>query len=227
MPCAQSGASGILWIDIDPCPMRFACIVLAFLCTVACGFVGERLQTGDLVFVCETEGGVSNAGSMSEAIMSATGSITHVAVVEVDDAGGLWVIDATPKRGVERHSLESLIQDNPNAVFTVKRLRDTSGVSRFVENAKSFIGESYDYTFLPDNGAMYCSELIREAFRRPDGSPLFETAPMNFLASDGSVPFYWKQVFESLGMEVPQGVAGTNPQDLSMSPLLVEVNVSL
>ena len=116
--------------------MRFACIVLAFLCTVACGFVGERLQTGDLVFVGETEGGAGQC-------------------------------------------------------------------------------------------AMYCSELIREAFRRPDGSPLFETAPMNFLASDGSVPSYWKQLFESLGMEVPQGVAGTNPQDLSISPLLVEVNVSL
>ena len=197
------------------------------LCSAACSFVSESLQTGDLLFVGEGAGSASNSGSMSEAIVSATGAITHVAIIEVDGSGTTWVIDATPKRGVARYPLASLLKDNPGASFTVKRLRDTSGVSRFVENAKAFIGQPYDLTFLPDNDAMYCSELIRESFRLPDGTCLFEEAPMNFLAPDGTVPAYWEQLFDDLGMEVPQGVPGTNPQQMSQSPLLVEVETDL
>lgn len=207
--------------------MRRAFVILLMLCSAACSFVSESLQTGDLLFVGEGAGSASNSGSMSEAIVSATGSITHVAIIEVDGSGTTWVIDATPKRGVARYPLTSLLKENPDASFTVKRLRDTNGVSRFVENAKAFIGRPYDLTFLPDNDAMYCSELIRESFRLPDGTCLFEEAPMNFLAPDGTVPPYWEQLFEDLGMEVPQGVPGTNPQQMSQSPLLVEVETDL
>ena len=207
--------------------MKRAFVILLMLCSAACSFVSESLQTGDLLFVGEGAGSASNSGSMSEAIVSATGSITHVAIIEVDGSGTTWVIDATPKRGVARYPLTSLLKENPDASFTVKRLRDTSGVSRFVENAKAFIGRPYDLTFLPDNDAMYCSELIRESFRLPDGTCLFEEAPMNFLAPDGTVPPYWEQLFEDLGMEVPQGVPGTNPQQMSQSPLLVEVETEL
>lgn len=207
--------------------MRRAFVILLMLCSAACSFVSESLQTGDLLFVGEGAGSASNSDSMSEAIVSATGSITHVAIIEVDGSGTTWVIDATPKRGVARYPLTSLLKENPDASFTVKRLRDTSGVSRFVENAKALIGRPYDLTFLPDNDAMYCSELIRESFRLPDGTCLFEEAPMNFLAPDGTVPPYWEQLFEDLGMEVPQGVPGTNPQQMSQSPLLVEVETDL
>lgn len=207
--------------------MKRTAFILLLLCAAACALVGERLQTGDLVFVGVEEGSDADAGSMSDAIVSATGSITHVGIVEVDGSGTVWIIDASPKRGVARHSLASFISDNPRAVFTVKRLRDTSGVSQFVENAKAHIGEPYDLAFLPDNGAMYCSELIREACHRPDGSFLFEETPMNFLAADGTVPAYWDQLFADLGMEVPQGVLGTNPQELSQSPLLEEVEIEL
>lgn len=162
---------------------------------------------------------------MDEAIVSATGNLTHVAIVEIDADGNRWVIDATPQRGVCRYSLDTLIQDNPGAVFLVKRLRDTSGVSRFVDNARRFIGEPYDLSFLPGNDAHYCSELVRDAYRRPDGEYLFEDRPMNFLAPDGSMPSYWESLFGELGMPVPQGIPGTNPQDMSASPLLETVPV--
>ena len=203
---------------------RTATIILS-LCLAACSSNEALLHTGDLIFVGETEG--AEAGSMSRAIVSATGSITHVAIVEVDVTGDVWVIDATPRLGVSRHPLASLIQDNPSATFIVKRLRDTTGASRFIENAKAFIGQPYDHTFMPGNGALYCSELVRESFRLADGSFLFNEAPMNFLAPDGSTPQYWKQLFDGLGMEVPQGVLGTNPQDMSRSPLLETVETEL
>ena len=160
---------------------------------------------------------------MDEAIVSATGNLTHVAIVEIDADGNPWVIDATPKRGVCRYPLDTLVLDNPGATFLVKRLRDTSGIALFVGNARRFVGEPYDLTFLPDNGAHYCSELVRDAYRRPDGNFLFEERPMNFLAPDGSMPPYWESLFDRLGMPVPQGIPGTNPQDMSASPLLETV----
>ena len=193
------------------------------LALAACHSPAERLRTGDLLFVGTSE----EAGSMDEAIVAATGELTHVAIIQVTPDGTPWVIDATPQRGVGRYPLDSLLQANPGAAFQVKRLKDTTGVSRFVGNALRWVGKPYDLAFLPDNEAYYCSELVRDAYRRPDGSYLFDAAPMNFLAPDGSLPPYWKELFERLEMPVPQGVPGTNPQDMSRSPLLEDVPLVL
>lgn len=43
---------------------------------------------------------------------------------------------------------------------------------------------------------------------------------MNFLDSEGNLPEYWKELFEKLQMDVPQGLPGTNPEDLSRSTTL-------
>ena len=50
---------------------------------------------------------------------------------------------------------------------------------------------------------------------------------MNFKAPDGTMPPYWEWLFGKLGMEVPQDLPGTNPQDMSMSPCLVDVPASV
>lgn len=50
---------------------------------------------------------------------------------------------------------------------------------------------------------------------------------MNFLAPDGSLPAYWEELFERLDMPVPQDVPGTNPQDMSLSPLLMDVPIPI
>lgn len=57
-----------------------------------------------------------------------------------------------------------------------------------------------------------------------DGKPVFQSEPMNWLAPDGTMPPYWEWLFGQLGMDVPQGVPGTNPQRMSESKLLVEVH---
>lgn len=194
---------------------RFLCLSLLLL-ALSCGH--SRLRTGDLLFVGPGEG-----SPMDEAIASSTGTWTHVALIEIDPSGTPWVIDATPRRGVGRYPLDTLLRENPGAEMLVKRLRDTTGVAGFVDQARRLIGRPYDFAFLPENGAWYCSELVHDTYRRPDGSFLFENKPMNFLASDGSLPAYWQSLFDNLGIPVPQGTPGSNPQDLSASPLLVTV----
>lgn len=200
--------------------MRFAvmmCLALALCC---CSHE-NRLRNGDLIF--ERAG----QGRMSEAIDSATShgdeaeSFSHVAIVEVS-GDSVYVIEAVPKHGVRRVTFDEYMADSADIV--VMRLDGNYDASSFIENAKRFIGQPYDFWFMPDNGKMYCSELVYESYRDDCGEPIFETKPMNFRASDGSVPQYWVDLFDELGASIPHGVPGTNPNDMSRSPLLIPVN---
>lgn len=188
-----------------------------------------RLRSCDLIFVSGSRS--SEDSSMDKAITLATGdpesmSFTHVAIVERRWMR-LWVIDASPRHGVARRRFSEFLkeQEGPGVHLAVKRLRTMRGLSRrdILCNAESYLWQSYDFTFMPDNGMMYCSELVRESYRDRQGRYIFDAAPMNFLAPDGSLPEYWHELFESIETEVPQGVPGTNPQDMSQSPLLETV----
>ena len=156
-------------------------------------------------------------------------NIIHVAVAEVQ-GDSCWIIDATIKHGVDRHPLDTFLtdftlRDGSYPVFKVMRLRDDSRAQEFVDNTRKFLGQPYDSAFLPDNGAMYCSELVYESYLTPDGGHIFSEAPMNFLDDEGAMPVYWEQLFGMLGMEVPQGIPGTNPRQMSRDPALVNVEL--
>ena len=188
-------------------------LILLFL--VACqGPQGPK--TGDLIFVAST------SGEMDGAISAATGAFTHVAILEV--AGdSLWVIDAHPAHGVSRRPLDVFLEENgADAYYSVMRVRGFDAATA-VERAKAFIGLPYDLRFLPGNDAYYCSELVQACFLTAEGTPLFPSAPMNWLDSDGSLPAFWQQNFAALGMDVPQGVPGTNPAAMAASPCLEDV----
>lgn len=171
----------------------------------------KPLLPGDLLFFRDSEG-------MGAAVKESTGPYTHVAMVEsVGDT--VWIIDATPQNGVSRRPYLRSYKDIPD----VYRLEDRSGVDSALIRARSFIGLPYDNAFLPDNGAFYCSELVYECFLSSDlqeNRHLFEAKPMNWRNADGKLPKSWKEHFKKLKMPVPEGVMGTNPTDLSRSPLL-------
>lgn len=183
-------------------------------------------STGNLIFIRDTTG-------MGSAIQSATAldthqlAFTHVAITECTDSG-VFVIDATPALGVARRPLNDFIaavwDTNSDYSFTsiaqyyyVDVPYDTATL---LARLHSLTGLPYDPYFLPHNGRLYCSELVQECFLDPEGNPLFPSKPMNFLASDGTLPAYWQHHFDSLGTAVPQGTPGTNPNDMSRSPIL-------
>lgn len=183
-------------------------------------------HTGDLIFVCDTTG-------MGSAIQSSTGDkkdqhvFTHVAIAECTDSG-IYVIDATPRLGVSRRTLGEFILSvtggDPDRPFTqyayyyqVAVPFDTLLLQR---RLKAFVGQPYDHYFMPDNGRMYCSELVYECFFDCNGHHLFPVKPMNFKAADGSMPRYWQEHFGRLGTAIPQDMPGTNPNDMSKSPIL-------
>lgn len=207
-------------------------IILASMLLLAVG-CGQKntLRNGDLVFVGLPMDYKADSTSMDSAISAATGAegtlnLIHVAIAEVK-ADSVWIIDATIRRGVDRHPLDTFLrdftlEDGRYPAFLVKRVKGVDA-NAAVERAKSFCGRKYDSRFLPDNEDLYCSELVQDSFLDRDGFPVFPSAPMNWLAPDGTMPPYWTYLFGLLGMEVPQDVLGTNPQNMSMASNLVEV----
>lgn len=196
---------------------------------------GGNLKTGDLVFVGIPMDYSLDEGTMDEAICASTGNgnlnLIHVAILEVEK-DSTWIIDATIARGVDRYPLDTFLtnftlKDGSLPTFIIKRLKHSRHAAEYVENAKKFIGLPYDVAFLPDNGAMYCTELVRDSYRTPDGGYIFDEKPMNFKNAEGEFPLYWQQLFALIGQEIPQGIPGTNPQDMSQAPCLSGRELSL
>lgn len=176
------------------------------------------LRPGDLLFFADSKG-------MGDAIKESTGHYTHVAIVESTTRDTVWVIDATPEEGVARRPLRYRRGFFPD-IYRLKADISNVEIDSILNRARSYIGQPYDDAFLPDNGAMYCSELVYECYLDEfhsgnyPGDHLFEAKPMNWRNAKGKLPRYWKKHFRKLRMKVPEGVPGTNPTDLSRSPLL-------
>ena len=192
---------------------RLASIIVLF--ALCCGYAAaqwERLQSGDLIFVRDTSG-------MGLAVQQTTGQYTHVALVE-RSGDSLYIIDATPTLGVSRRHLSPLtFHLSPCDVYRLTISFDTAAV---ISRAHNFLGQPYDDAFMHDNGALYCSELIYECYLDSLCRHLFDAVPMNWRTPDGTIPAYWIDHFKRLNAPIPEGLPGTNPTSLSLSPLLIK-----
>ena len=124
-------------------------------------------ESGDLIFQ------VGIAGGMTEAIADATGgesdlSFTHVGILTVEPAG-IYVLEAKSEPGVTMTPLQKFldssatIEGRPAAAIariTLPERRELA--TRAIGEAKKYLGQPYDDSFLPHNGKMYCSELAWE-----------------------------------------------------------------
>ena len=198
---------------------RYLGIILLLLATLSCRQRAASLRNGDLVFVGIPLEYSLEKDSMDAAISASTGkdglNLIHVAIAEVRE-DSTWIIDATIRRGVDRHPLDTFLtdftlRDGSLPVFFIGRVQGVDADAA-VERAKTYCGRAYDSRFLPGNEDLYCSELVQLSYLNASGEEVFQSEPMNFLAPDGTMPLYWEQIFAILGMDVPQGVPGTNPQ---------------
>ena len=183
-------------------------------------------RDGDLLFC------TSGNTAMSQAITTATRTRNHIqydhVAVYANVDGVPSVIEASAQAGVCVVSWEEFIERadriDGKPGIDVMRINEDVDIPAAIDKALSFKGQSYDWYYLPENGMMYCSELIYESFLRRDGSHLFTPAPMNFRDKDGNMPEFWEELFAGLGKEVPEGEPGTNPNDMSMEPVLTLVH---
>lgn len=200
-------------------------VLIAFLFSVlSCS--AYELKPCDLLFV------TSGVSDFSEAITRSTSrgdslSFTHVAMV-YSCGDSLRVIEADPENGVRTLELNRFLAQCPTVNnlpgVVAMRLEIDFDKPQTVTNALSFVGQPYDWYYLPENGMMYCSELIYESYIDKTGKRVFNDAPMNFKAADGTIPAFWLDLYSKLGMDVPQGQPGTNPNDMARQPGLIEIH---
>ncbi len=206
--------------------MRRPVIILAVLAlAAAAAAILHRpcsLRAGDLLFQV-------SEGGMSEAIETATsGNYSHVGILDGSWMGGVW--EATPQGGVVRTPLRQFLKGSARDAegrprVTVRRLRRDIDTRDVLRRARALAGHSYDFAFAPGDSTLYCSELIYECFRDSAGAPVFSAIPMTFKGPDGEILPYWVRHYAAMGLPVPEGAPGTNPNDLSRDPQLMDIPV--
>lgn len=192
----------------------------------SCSRNTPSLRPGDLLFQVGAKSEMS--GAISAATRNGTRlNYTHVGIA-LPAPGADSVLEATSDGGVRVTPLAEFLEGSAyldgRPIVTVMRLRDTSGAAASIQRARTYLGQPYDFSYRPDNGKMYCSELVWESYRRADGRRIFTARPMNFRAPDGTMPDFWVELFDSLGESIPEGVPGTNPNGMARDAALEEVD---
>ena len=206
--------------------------------------ISNEVQKGDLLFVglpyeywCDDDSMLADITNRTErfragnCLLTDTLNLIHVAILDKEN-DSLYVIDATLKRGVARYPFSDFIEqftlhDGSIPSFKVCRLKNGKEASHFVENAKRFIGQPYDVAFAPKNGAMYCSELVRESYVTEAGDTLFAEYRVSTVGPDGKVAPYWQKLFSKMNASSPEGKNGTWPATMFYDPHIKAVDVDL
>lgn len=203
--------------------MKQALIYIGMLLlAISCGRNRDRLHTGRLPLPGRKKHGDDRGDHGGDGQRRAAEFLTRGDQAVVG-GGADSVLEATTDGGVRLTLLAEFLGrsakiDGHPAVVAM-RLKDTAGIAAAVRRARSFLGVPYDYSFRPGREKLYCSELVWESYRAEDGTPLFTARPMNFRAADGTLPQFWADLFDQLGEQVPEGLPGTNPNDMAREEL--------
>lgn len=195
--------------------------LLFTLSLIGCASGELALQSGDLLFQAnppsEKTKAIKGAGKGYNGL-----EFSHVGIVDIQGIDTM-VIEATTQ-GVRSIPIaiflkeSDKIKDKPY-VFVGRLLPKYHYlIPSSIERAKKEIGKVYDSVFLPNNNALYCTELVYESFRDKDNKPIFESKPMSF--KDKKTGMYyqvWVDFYKKVGIPIPEGIIGTNPNDMSNS----------
>jgi hypothetical protein len=178
-----------------------------------------ELQTGDLLF----RG--SNSENISEAIdnvtqTSAETHFSHVGLVEVRDSG-IFVLHASPVGGTCVVSINAFLFPEGDSVTVVAyRLKEQwqKSVPGAITRAKQLLGKPYNFSYVMTDTAHYCSEFVYLAFA---ADSIFELNPMTF-KDPKTHDFFstWVEYYEKMGIEIPEGKPGCNPNGMATSTKL-------
>lgn len=191
-----------LWLTLL---LSAVCVSAQRLENVALGSLCE----GDLLFCAQEKG--NNITDVTQGVGGM--KIDHVAIFH-RQGGRTFALEAIHS-GVGLTPTDSFMARRE--VVLAARLRDTLGVARSVERALRFIDRPYDFNFMPDDSAFYCSELVQKCYRDSRGELVFKPIPMSFHDQSGRITPYWHEYYARQGLQVPEGEPGSNPGDLSRS----------
>lgn len=158
------------------------------------------LENGDLIFV-------KDDSDIGQAIQASTGNYSHVAIF-LDEK----VYHASGKAGVVCQKLTEFLESEClYDIYSYPKI----DIQKVKKRAVQHLGAPYNFSFYPDGDGYYCSQFVAEIL------PIFETIPMKFGEGDQEISPFWIDYYKELGLVVPLDQPGTNPSQLTASPLLV------
>lgn len=201
--------------------MRTLLLLICLLTTTAFSTPAAalRLHDGDLLFVTAGDTGLSGAIDQATAKAGAP-SFDHVGLLA--HADGLAVVLHADEQGSRQQTLAGFLdaaraRHRQVLVYRLER-RYRDAIPGAIAQARRMLGKPYNVTYVQDEDSYYCSDFIERAFR---ARRVFALQPMNFKdPRTGQMPAYWTAFYRSKGMDVPQDLPGTNPNDMARSPAL-------
>jgi hypothetical protein len=202
-----------LMTKIFPSSILLQPILLLFSCTQPTQHM--NIQTGDILFCSYQTDGLSNAINEVTQTEKAT-NYSHMALVELVGTD-TFVIHASLKRGVVKETLNKFLQVDQATVVDNYRLVDSLqfSVPTAILQANKWVGLPYNAHYIMNDTSYYCSQLVFEAFK---ANNIFSLEPMTF-KNPATDEFNegWIKYYDSLGIEIPEGEPGCNPNGLAVS----------
>lgn len=194
--------------------LSFLVLILSFV--FACSD-SNKIQSGDIVFRSATSSSLSEAINNVTQTQKAT-NYSHIGVCDVVD-GSIYIYHSDLGKGVVHEPLEAFMKATDTVKYVADFYRIKNITSNQVENAlnraKTFLGQPYNTTYILEDNGLYCSEYIYEVFKE---DTIFELEPMTFKNPETKV-FHegWIKHYEELGIEIPEGKLGCNPNGMANS----------
>ncbi len=182
------------------------------------------IKTGDLLFREKV------TASLSQAIdqVTQTNQETHfshvgLAVIEQDS---VFVLHASSIGGTCKVSLNEFTHSESDStqVF-VYRLKQPyrKGIPQAIQKAYSMLGKPYNFSYVLSDSSHYCSEFIYKAFQHDS---IFKMNPMTFKDPvTGKFVDTWVKHYEDLGISIPEGLPGCNPNGMAASEKLQKLGL--
>jgi len=175
-----------------------------------------KLQSGDLLFRGASSDNISKAIDIVTQTSSAT-HFSHMGIVEVLDSG-IFVLHASPVGGTCKVSINEFLHPEGESVTVVAyRLKNQwkAAIHDAIKNAKQMLGKPYNFSYIMLDTAHYCSEFVYLAYV---SDSIFEMKPMTFKdPKTGNFSPAWVEYYQKMGLEIPEGLPGCNPNGLAAS----------
>ncbi len=185
----------------------------------------KNLQNGDLIFVGAQTDHLSGAINRVTQTKS-TENFDHIGLVEITK-DSIFVLHAAPRGGSQRENFTLFYQNQSknNNTLVVYRLKQPfqHAINEGIRKAKTMLGKPYNVSYILSEEAYYCSDYVERAFR---DEGVFELEPMTFIdPATGKDDAYWVQFYENLGIAIPNGELGCNPNGMAKSEKLIRIGM--
>jgi len=184
----------------------------------------KTLKNGDFLFLYATN------DSFSQAINQVTENnevrhYSHQGIVQIQGRDTI-VWHSAPNKGVVREKLSAFRMDSEGNIrdMDIYRMHDSMQKHLPViwKRASILLGKPYNESYVMEDDGYYCSEFIYALFST---YTIFTLEPMNFKDPEtGTYPQAWVDHYQKLGVQIPDGKPGCNPNGMAASPQLRKIN---